>query len=109
MCGPPRNNGGKVIPDRAAWDLGHKADMGAQPGPCNLREGHREQCRKGKRMWERGQAFRGGWERGQPMIRGREMEPRARLCSYIPRAVTLMDSEEGGKHALQVAWETSFI
>lgn len=26
-------------------------------------------------MWERGQAFRGGWERGQPIIRGREMEP----------------------------------
>lgn len=35
-----------MIPDRAGWDLRHKADMGTQPGPCNLREGRREQLRK---------------------------------------------------------------
>lgn len=42
-----------MIPDRVGWDLGHKADMGTQPGPCNLREGHREQPRKESGLGER--------------------------------------------------------
>ncbi|KAK1331931.1 hypothetical protein QTO34_007608 [Cnephaeus nilssonii] len=46
LCGPQENNGGKVIPDRAGRDLRHKADMGTQSGPCNLREGHGERPKK---------------------------------------------------------------
>lgn len=70
-----------MIPDRAGWDLRHKADMGTQSGPCNLREGHREQPRKESGLGER-PGIKGQGEGGEPVIPAKEVSRESTVCVH---------------------------
>lgn len=95
-----------MIPDRVGWDLRHKADMGTQPGPCNLREGHREQPRKESGLGERPGIKGQGKGRRASSPREGKGAGRAQFVFARIQSCPLMDSK-GGRHALLAAWEFS--